>query len=217
MRSIKNKKEKRYDKRSTVNTSPVKVLDDNKKSIIPSIENERDRSIMEILINTGMRVGELRDLNYGTVFADVKGRIVRDTIEVTGKGNKSRTIPMNETAKRAVLRVARYNKGMYDTHINASTALLISRNYNRISIRQIRNITNQNIGVSPHTLRHTAFTDMRNAGVKGEVIQKIAGHSNYNITAKYYISVTTKDLQKASTLIDTGTRQATIIQLAREA
>ena len=145
---------------------------------------------------------------------DIKKRKVIDSIKITGKGNKERLIPLNPSAKKAILTIARINKEN-EIKVTASTPLIVSRELKRISVRQIERITKKYLNTNPHTLRHTCFTLLKNEGVSGEIIQKIAGHSDYNTTLKYYISINEQDLIDSVNKIDKSKENENILKLVK--
>ena len=198
MKKVKsNRRKKRYNRNETKRVKTVKVLDTEKLESINEIENLRNRGIILLLLHTGLRVSELVNLNYGDIY-ETGLRKVKDSIQVIGKGNKLRIIPLNETAKQAIRLIDRYNrKRLFLKGITQRTPFLISQKLFRMTTRAVEYITKKEIGVHPHVLRHTCLTLLRRSGVPLEVLQKIAGHENIQTTAKYYLAVTNLDLEQA--------------------
>ena len=196
MKKVKsNRRKKRYNRKETKKVKTIQVLDDI--SSIEEIENLRNRGIILLLLHTGLRVSELVNLNYGDIYESGLKKI-KDSIQVIGKGNKLRVIPLNEQAKRAVRLIDRYNrKHLLVKGITQRTPFLISQKLYRMTTRAVEYITKKELGVHPHVLRHTCLTLLRKNGVPLEVLQKIAGHESIQTTAKYYLAVTNEDLKKA--------------------
>jgi site-specific recombinase XerD len=205
-RTVKSKARRtKYNKANTTKVSVVKVLTPSQIEMIDSIDNDRDRSICQILLDTGLRVDELANLNYIDVYSDIRRNQVLDVITLVGKGNKERQVPLTDRAKAAIKAIHRYNKKELGTKIDKHCPLLISRNLNRLHTNTIRLMIQTELASNPHVFRHTCFTNLRKAGVRLEVIQKIAGHSSISTTEKYYLSVNTEDLKdavRASTTLD---------------
>lgn len=155
---------------------------------------ERDYCIITLFLNCGMRLSELTNINI----KDMKG----DTIRILGKGNKERTVYLNNACISAInnyLRV-RPHDGVKD-----ADALFISRENRRISGRMVENIVKKYIKAagldpekySPHKLRHTAATLLYLYGdVDIRILQEILGHENLN-TTEIYTHVENKSIKDA--------------------
>lgn len=162
----------------------------------PKESNERDYCMLTLFLNCGMRLSELRGININ----DIKGT----TLTVIGKGNKERTIYLNDAClealndwmnKRATLKIKP----------EASKALFVSKRGTRISCDMIQ-ITIKRLleesGIdtniySVHKLRHTAATLMYKYGnVDIRNLQMILGHQSVS-TTQIYTHVDDDALQNA--------------------
>ena len=151
----------------------------------PSPENTpirtiRDRTLLELLFGTGMRVSEVSNLRRMSV------DLVSERILVNGKGNRERIIPI-------------VNHELFDSledHIRSRKAkpsdfLFVNRSGRRLTEQSIRNILHRhaallNLGkVTPHMLRHTCGTLLLEQGVDLRHIQKLLGHSSIVTTTIY--------------------------------
>lgn len=144
---------------------------------------QRDFAILTIFLNCGLRLSELVNLNL----ADIKG----DFIIVNGKGNKQRSIFLNDACRYAIddyLKI-RPRDGLQDRE-----ALFISRNRARISPKTVQWLVKKHLSaaglsdqkLSTHKLRHTAATLMhRHGNVDIRVLQEILGHENLGTTQIY--------------------------------
>jgi len=192
-----NRKSKRYDKKKTKKVRTVQVLTPEQEMRIAQVENDRDRGMLVLLLHTGLRVSELHNLNYRDVF-EPGLKTVRDCIIVVGKGNKEREIPLNKDARRAVRLINGYNRRVLRLRqLTGRNPLLITRIGTRMSVNMVERITKNETGVTPHVLRHSALTRMKNEGVRLEVLQTLAGHSSINTTAKYYLNITSEEMREA--------------------
>ncbi len=143
----------------------------------------RDRCILLLLLNCGLRVSEVEGINVG----DIRG----DKLTVTGKGNKQRTVYLNDACIAAIkdYMYVRPVEGVAD-----KKAFFISRQNNRISTRAIQKMVYKYLskiglgdqGYSVHKLRHTAATLMYQHGnVDIRVLKDILGHENLGTTEIY--------------------------------
>ena len=156
---------------------------------------ERDFCIVIFFLNCGLRLSELVSLNYNDIRSD-------RSMKVTGKGNKERIIYLNDAcieAFEAYMKV-RPNDGLKDRN-----ALFISRNKNRLSNKSVQHIIYtlldkaglSGMGLSTHTLRHTAATLMYQHGNTDiMLIKEILGHENLG-TTQIYTHVVNSQLQQA--------------------
>jgi integrase/recombinase XerC len=146
-------------------------------------EFHRDHFIIQLLYSTGIRRAELVGLNI----ADIN--LARNEIRVTGKGNKTRSIPMTEMLKDAVLEYL----GHRESHrIEDADALLLTEKGKRIYPRLIHNIVVQKLSAittlskkSPHVLRHSFATHMLDRGAELNAIKELLGHANLAATQVY--------------------------------
>ena len=152
----------------------------------------RDRSILETLYSTGIRVTELVGLNVEDV--DFLSGLVR----IRGKGNKERVIPIGEKALQALYayldeRAQRAKDGKA-LLVNWHGGRITSRSINRLLDFYIRR-TSVNKKISAHVLRHTFATHLLNAGCDLRSIQEMLGHNSLETTQKY-THVTLERLKK---------------------
>ena len=149
----------------------------------------RDRAILELLYGTGMRVGELVNLNIRDI--DLYEKIVR----VFGKGSKERILPLGNPGIKAVQEylnsrnIFRKNKSI---NKNDPNALLLNRFGGRLSARSIRRliikymkIAGLNKKISPHVLRHSFATHLLGGGADLRSVQELLGHESLSTTQIY--------------------------------
>ena len=143
--------------------------------------------------------GITRDRIYGTVdYNDIKSN---DTLVITGKGNKERTVYLNDACKSAVsayMRV-RPHDGVKDK------ALFLSSRNQRISPKTVQHMVYAYLdkaglgdrGLSVHKLRHTAATLLLRNGVDVRTLQELLGHEHLN-TTQIYTHVESDSLREAA-------------------
>lgn len=139
----------------------------------------RERAIVEVLLSTGCRVGEIVRLEKQQVDFE-KGEAI-----VLGKGNKERKVFFNEKAKF-------YLQQYLATRHDNNPALFVSKQhpYRKLEISTIEIIIRelgQRVGIKifPHKFRHTFATRAINRGMPIEVLQRLLGHENLDTTTIY--------------------------------
>lgn len=164
---------------------PTVLSSDAAADVVTTTHNARDTAMLELLYATGMRIGELVNLDLDDV--DVE----RCTARVTGKGNKQRTVPFGEAAAQAV---EKYLAGQRDSLLTAQSdvkALFLGDRGGRINPRQVRRIVdkagveNGTSELTPHSLRHSAATHLLEGGADLRVVQEMLGHSSLQTTQIY--------------------------------
>jgi len=154
----------------------------------------RDRAVLELLYATGLRVGELVDLDWEAI--DLRGRMLR----VMGKGGKERMVPFGGHAARAVetwrgewpdVR-AKYQGEDRGPSASDADPVFLNHRGGRLSSRSVRRIIDRRVdeaalaaGVHPHTLRHTFATHLLEGGADLRAIQELLGHSSLSTTQRY--------------------------------
>ena len=164
---------------------------------VDGANERRDYCIITLFLNCGLRLSELCGLNLSDISSD-------GIITVTGKGNKERSVYLNDSCKTAIKRYleVRPNEGIPATE---RKALFISRNHRRLSPKTVQHIVKTTLekaglggqGFSTHKLRHTAATLMYQHGnVDIRVLKDILGHSNLG-TTQIYTHVSDKQIKHA--------------------
>jgi len=138
----------------------------------------------ELLYGTGIRVGELAQVDLGDI--DLSERLVR----VLGKGGKERVVPFGVPAARAVQ--AWLTEGRPElAHAASGEALLLGERGGRWGQRQVREAVHRlAVGagvddVAPHALRHSAATHLLQGGSDLRSVQEVLGHADLGTTQRY--------------------------------
>ena len=145
----------------------------------------RDRALFELAYSSGLRAEEIVSLELGDV--DFESEVVR----ATGKGSKTRLVPIGEPAQRALRRyVETARRALGPTA--EETALFVSRRGRRLSASDVRRRLEKWVReaavagrVSPHTLRHSFATHLLEGGADLRSIQELLGHSSVSTTQIY--------------------------------
>ena len=145
----------------------------------------RDKAMIELLYACGLRVTEL--VNIQLTELNLNDGVIR----VTGKGDKTRLVPMGEEAMDYIQRYlssARENilknkksKYLFVTHHGQS----MTRQTFWYSIKKYSIIANIKQSISPHILRHAFATHLINHGADLRVVQMLLGHSDISTTQIY--------------------------------
>ncbi|RAL20804.1 tyrosine-type recombinase/integrase [Thermoflavimicrobium daqui] len=158
----------------------------------------RDLAIILLLLNTGMRVSELINLNINSIQTD--GSLYR--VIIIGKGGKERMLKLNNKAVQSLQEYLEVRPT--PTHLNHQNALFLNKNFGRISRKAISEIIKKYVreanlppkasSISPHKLRHTLATLLLSNGENLRVVQEILGHSSIQTTQIYtHVINTEKD------------------------
>jgi integrase/recombinase XerD len=149
-------------------------------------QGERNRTILETLYSCGLRVSELINLKISNLFFD------EGFIQVIGKGNKQRFVPINIHTQKFILLYINNIR----THITISKGfedyVFLNRrgkNLTRVMIFTIiKNLTVKagiKKKISPHTFRHSFATHLLERGADLRAIQQMLGHESITTTEIY--------------------------------
>jgi len=145
----------------------------------------RDRTMLEVLYATGLRVSELVNLQHTHVNTN------QGVIRIVGKGNRERLIPLGDEAVRWLAEFVRGPRA--EILVERQTDYLFpTRRGDRMTRQAFWHIIKRyarKAGVqkelSPHTLRHAFATHLLNRGADLRVVQMLLGHSDLSTTQIY--------------------------------
>jgi site-specific recombinase XerD len=145
----------------------------------------RDRALFELAYACGLRADEIVKLDLEA--ADFESEALR----VTGKGAKTRIVPIGEPAQRALERYLQAARPALAAS-RAEPAMFLSRRGRRLSPSDVRRRLERWVReaavaghVSPHTLRHSFATHLLEGGADLRSIQELLGHSSVSTTQVY--------------------------------
>lgn len=184
--------------------SPLKVLDDNSlQSLLsgPDVskkEGIRDKTILEVLFSTGLRVSELASLNRDHI------NLNRREFGVVGKGGKERVVFLSDAAVSWLDKYLTSRKdsfkplfiryqGKVEVENNGEAMRLSTRSIERIVEKYVKKL-GLSIKATPHTIRHSFATDLLINGADIRSVQEMLGHSNIS-TTQIYTHITNKHLK----------------------
>lgn len=143
----------------------------------------RDRAIMELFYSSGLRLAELTSLRVTDL------DLSDGTVRVTGKGNKTRILPVGAKARHAISAWlgARSEMAGHDHE-----ALFLSRRGGPLSARAVQNRLREwsrrigmATGVNPHLLRHSFATHLLESSGDLRGVQELLGHADISTTQIY--------------------------------
>ncbi len=145
----------------------------------------RDRAMLELLYASGLRVSELANARLEMLNLD------EGFIRVTGKGNKTRIVPVGKGAREAL---AKYLAGERPSLVRpkTSTHVFLSVRGGRLTAQRLWQIVKRRAelagiesNVYPHLLRHSFATHLLSNGADLRVIQEMLGHADIATTQIY--------------------------------
>jgi integrase/recombinase XerD len=145
----------------------------------------RDRTMLEVLYATGLRVSELINLKLGQV------NLNQGVVRIIGKGDRERLIPLGDEAQLWIRDFV--NGARMEILLDRQTDYLFPTRRGERMTRQAfwhiikRYAAKAGIGnkLSPHTLRHAFATHLLNNGADLRVVQLLLGHSDLSTTQIY--------------------------------
>ncbi len=155
----------------------------------------RDRTMLEVLYATGLRVSELVTLGLHQI------NLRQGVIRVIGKGNKERLVPIGEEANDWLERYinearASFLKGsINDALFPSSRGRAMTRQTFWHIIKRYAKQAGIDKPMSPHVLRHAFATHLLNHGADLRVVQMLLGHSDIS-TTQIYTHVARERLKK---------------------
>lgn len=159
-------------------------------------QGERNRAIIETIYGCGLRVSELINLRISDLFFD------EGFIKVTGKGDKSRFVPIHTTTIKFIQLYIDSIRRHVTPVKEDSDIVFLNRRGKRLT-RQMIFIILKDLSakagidkkIGPHTLRHSFATYLLKEGVDLRAIQQILGHESIT-TTEIYVHLDTSYLQK---------------------
>ena len=158
----------------------------------------RDKAIAELLYSSGLRLSEICKLDLEDI--DLKERIC----VVTGKGNKTRMVPVGTKAIQSLRDWIIYRNELLESKETQTNALFLNNKGSRISARSIQLRLEKLClqrglpGINPHMLRHSFASHVLESSGDLRAVQEMLGHSDIGTTQIY----TKLDFQHLSKVYD---------------
>ncbi|MFA5749740.1 MAG: tyrosine-type recombinase/integrase [Candidatus Shapirobacteria bacterium] len=169
----------------------------------------RDRSILELLFSTGLRVSELVSLNREQVNLNTR------EFGVVGKGGRSRVVFISTQAAEWIDKLLKSRTDKYkplfirnlrekEIVLEDNKVRLTARSIQRLVKRYVRQ-ANLPVMATPHTIRHSMATDLLRSGADLRSVQEILGHKNI-ATTQIYTHVTDARLREVYEKFHSGNK-----------
>jgi integrase/recombinase XerD len=159
-------------------------------------EGERNRAIIETLYGCGLRVSELINLKLSDLYFD------EDFIQVTGKGNKQRFVPISGINQKYIDIYRKEIRVHLPIQREYEDIVFLNRRGKQLTRAMIFTIVKQlaeKVGlqknISPHTFRHSFATHLLENGADLRAIQQMLGHESIT-TTEVYMHVNRSHLSK---------------------
>jgi integrase/recombinase XerC len=143
----------------------------------------RDRAMLELLYSSGLRLAELVGLDPDDL------DLADGTVRVTGKGNKTRIVPVGRWAREALSDWLRVRVGLA---VVEETALFVGPRGRRISPRTVQALVKRRARESglpqriyPHLFRHSFATHLLESSQDLRAVQELLGHADISSTQIY--------------------------------
>ncbi|MGI8588314.1 MAG: tyrosine-type recombinase/integrase [Chloroflexia bacterium] len=151
----------------------------------------RDRAILAVLFDSGLRASELLRLTVGD--ADTPDGV----FTVTGKGAKKRAVVIGTFARRELRRYLQAR----GKQAARGAALFLGRDGAPLTyygLKELFNRLKNRAGISiqggAHLCRHTFATKAHRNGMRGSTLQELLGHTKFDTTRRYYLDISKEDL-----------------------
>jgi len=185
----------------------LKTLQKNQvKDILNGCNNLRDEFLINLLYESGMRIGEALGLWIEDFSIDGRKVEIKDRGELeNGAELKSVNAPrIIDISDSLINMFIDYISEFHDDNVDTNHVFIKlsgENKYQPMSYPDVNSLFKRldvKVGVhaTPHMLRHTSLTELRKAGMKSEHLQKRAGHSDPNFTAQTYYHPTEEDIRK---------------------
>ncbi len=145
----------------------------------------RDRTMLELMYASGLRVTELVDLK------SVHLSLVESALRVTGKGSKERLVPFGEEARSWIVRYVQDSRPTIlgeqrsDALFVTARGEAMTRQSFWLIVKKHARSGGVHVPLSPHTLRHAFATHLLNHGADLRAVQMLLGHADISTTQIY--------------------------------
>lgn len=183
---------------------PRSIPSEDVDALLAAINKIRDRALILLLLRTGMRIGELLNVKVTDIILPER----KILLYVGEKNYQGRVVYYSEDAERALqewLHTRDTQKEYLFYSPSRETLSYVAAWMVMKKILERAGLSHRRYSL--HCLRHTFATDMLNAGLRLEALQKLLGHQSIEITLRYAkLSNTTRENEyfKAMTIIEEG-------------
>ncbi|MBP9719342.1 MAG: tyrosine-type recombinase/integrase [Candidatus Levybacteria bacterium] len=173
-------------------------------------EGVRDRTMLELLFSTGLRVSELAKLNHEKINLD------RKEFGIIGKGNKQRIVFISDRAADWIGEYLKLRRDKFKPLFIRYSGRVIEEDdgeHMRLTPRSIERMVKKYVRIARlpvdatvHTMRHSFATDLLTNGADIRSVQEMLGHKNI-ATTQIYTHITNKQLREVHTSFHSGNKE----------
>lgn len=165
----------------------------------------RDLAVVALLLLTGLRSAEAREVTVGDIF----GQRGAYRIRVTGKGDKQRTIPIEDSLYDLLEAYLREREARFPRwRRTAAAPLLVSTDNVALTVSQLRYLVSSSLrqaglggtvqrGALVHALRHTFATTLVDQGATATEVMELLGHASLT-TSQGYVRASARELRASA-------------------
>ena len=168
----------------TLSFKEITLLLDNVD--LSTSEGERNKTMLEVLYACGLRVSELVEIKYSTIYFD------EGFVRVIGKGNKERLVPIGPRTLERIKFYLEHSRSQIKIKHGAEDILILNRRGNKLSRVMVFTIIKNLVfkvgiekNISPHTFRHSFATHLVERGADLRAVQEMLGHESITTTEIY--------------------------------
>jgi len=185
----------------------LKVLSPEQvQTLVDACRNTRDKFLLALLYETGMRIGEALSLQLSDIIPAAKKITIKDRGELSNEA-EIKTVSSLRTLDISIELANLYRAYILDTHTEEVDTNFVfiklsgSRkgcplDYQCVQALFVRLKTKTGIDATPHILRHTNITELWKTGeMRPETIQKRAGHAHVQTTIQMYVHPSEEDIR----------------------
>lgn len=177
------------------------------QQLITACNNQRDRLLLAILYESGIRIGEalslwLEDIDLARYQIQIK-----DHGDLPNKASIKTLAAIRkiQVSPELIYQITDYVAIRHTESVNTNHLFIKEKGLNSgqpLDYIDVSNLFHRlrkktGINASAHTLRHTSLTNLAKAGMKPEILRVRAGHTNFQYTYQLYIHPDEKDLNEA--------------------
>ena len=157
-----------------------------------SYREVRDKAILTLFFETGVRLSELLNINIDDIHEDY--------IMINGKNNKQRLLPITPVFKKELFRFLRAREAYFEDRTIKENKLFLSYRGKALTVTAINKMLKnrgkdiKGVRVSPHTCRHFFAQQQIKMGTDIYTISRLLGHESIAITQIYLNSLGDKDI-----------------------
>jgi integrase/recombinase XerC len=161
----------------------IKLVDISENDVLST----RDHAILELFYSSGLRLSELVNLNIDAL------DFTEGTVTVTGKGNKTRIVPLGDFASKAIQQWLKVRPALLSLNSNSQDKpVFVGKQGKRLTPRNVQYRIKEwaikqgvQTSVHPHMLRHSFASHVLQSSGDLRAVQEMLGHANISTTQVY--------------------------------